>query len=64
MPSEDEQVDSYKRVALSFKDKPVVIRTLDIGGDKFFSELRTPHEINPFLGNRAIRFCLEQVGIL
>ncbi|MCL5674335.1 MAG: phosphoenolpyruvate--protein phosphotransferase [Candidatus Omnitrophica bacterium] len=61
MPSEEEQFHSYKKVLLLLRDKPMVIRTLDIGGDKFISELRTPTELNPFLGNRAIRFCLSQI---
>ena len=60
LPSEDEQVRSYEEVARRLAPAPVVIRTLDIGGDKFTSALNMPREINPFLGCRAIRFSLNQ----
>src|SRR5699024_1112633 len=56
---EDEQYDAYKSVLEQMGDKPVVVRTLDIGGDKELSYLDLPEELNPFLGLRAIRFCLE-----
>jgi phosphoenolpyruvate-protein phosphotransferase (PTS system enzyme I) len=58
MPTEDEQFASYKAVAARMSPRPVVIRTLDLGGDKFLSQLNMPKEMNPFLGWRAIRFCL------
>ena len=58
-PNEDEQFDAYKRVALIMKNKPVIIRTLDVGGDKGISYLKMPKEENPFLGFRAIRYCLK-----
>lgn len=58
MPSEEEQFEAYKTVALKMKGKPVIIRTLDIGGDKNISYLALPKESNPFLGYRAIRYCL------
>lgn len=58
LPSEDEQVEVYKKVLLTFKDKPVTIRTLDIGGDKKSECLVLPNEGNPFLGERALRYCL------
>ena len=57
-PTEQEQYDAYARVAREMKPHPVIIRTLDIGGDKFRSEDGEPAEINPFLGFRGIRFCL------
>ncbi len=57
-PTEEEQYQSYVRVARSVKPHDVIIRTLDLGGDKFHSEEITPMEVNPFLGFRAIRFCL------
>ena len=60
LPSEDEQVRAYEEVARRLAPAPVVIRTLDIGGDKFTSALNMPREINPFLGCRAIRFSLNQ----
>ncbi|HWD20197.1 MAG TPA: phosphoenolpyruvate--protein phosphotransferase [Verrucomicrobiae bacterium] len=60
LPTEEEQLDAYRRVAAELKPKPVIIRTLDLGGDKFLSHLQLPTEMNPFLGWRAIRFCLEE----
>lgn len=62
-PSEEEQFEAYKEVAEAFGDKPVVIRTLDIGGDKNLPYLDFPKELNPFLGWRAIRFCLDRKDI-
>jgi phosphotransferase system enzyme I (PtsI) len=62
-PSEDEQFQLYKQVAIKSKNKPVVIRTVDIGGDKQLSYFGIPHENNPFLGYRAIRICLNQKEI-
>lgn len=58
MPTEEEQFEVYRRVAEIFGDDPVVIRTLDIGGDKSVPYLEMPKENNPFLGMRAIRLCL------
>lgn len=63
MPSEEEQFNSYKIVLEKMKDKPVVIRTLDIGGDKKLDYLDLGEEMNPFLGYRAIRLCLDRVDI-
>ncbi|KIL45886.1 phosphoenolpyruvate--protein phosphotransferase [Jeotgalibacillus soli] len=60
LPTEDEQFESYKAVLEGMKGKPVVVRTLDIGGDKELPYLDLPHEMNPFLGFRAIRLCLEE----
>lgn len=60
LPSEEEQFESYKAVLEGLKGKPVVVRTLDIGGDKELPYLRLPKEMNPFLGFRAIRLCLEE----
>jgi phosphotransferase system enzyme I (PtsI) len=57
-PTEEEQFLSYRKVVEQWKDKPVVIRTLDIGGDKELSYWQLPVEGNPFLGTRAIRLCL------
>nr|MBA5588227.1 phosphoenolpyruvate--protein phosphotransferase [Anaerobacillus isosaccharinicus]QOY38596.1 phosphoenolpyruvate--protein phosphotransferase [Anaerobacillus isosaccharinicus] len=62
-PSEEEQYNAYKTVLESMEGKPVVVRTLDIGGDKELSYLSLPHELNPFLGFRAIRLCLEETAI-
>ncbi|WP_440894874.1 phosphoenolpyruvate--protein phosphotransferase [Amphibacillus sp. Q70] len=62
-PTEDEQFEAYKSVLEQMKDKPVVVRTLDIGGDKELSYLDLPEEMNPFLGVRAIRLCLERKDI-
>lgn len=63
LPSEEEQFQAYKYAAEKLYPQPVVIRTLDLGGDKFASHLETPKEINPFLGWRAIRFCLAKPDI-
>ncbi len=60
LPSEDQQYQAYREVAAALKPLPVVIRTLDLGGDKFLSHLQVPTEMNPFLGWRAIRFCLQE----
>ena len=60
MPSEDEQFESYKYAVEKMEGKPVVIRTLDIGGDKKLPYLEMPEEMNPFLGYRAIRLCLDR----
>ena len=60
LPTEEEQFQSYRRVAAALKPQPVIIRTLDLGGDKFLSHLQVPKEMNPFLGWRAIRFCLQE----
>ena len=63
LPTEEEQFQAYRQVAAALKPQPVVIRTLDLGGDKFLEHLGTPNEANPFLGWRAIRFCLQQRDI-
>ena len=62
-PSEDEQFESYKTVLETMGNKPVIIRTLDIGGDKELPYLNLPEELNPFLGYRAIRLCLDQIDL-
>lgn len=59
LPSEDEQYELYRKVLEEMAPDPVIIRTLDLGGDKFASQIHTPQEMNPFLGWRAIRFCLD-----
>lgn len=58
-PTEDEQTEAYASVLKQMNGKPTVVRTLDIGGDKELSYLQLPKELNPFLGLRAIRLCLE-----
>ncbi|AVQ32715.1 phosphoenolpyruvate--protein phosphotransferase [Staphylococcus muscae] len=63
MPSEDEQFEAYKKVLEEMDGKRVVVRTLDIGGDKELPYLNLPEEMNPFLGYRAIRLCLDQPEI-
>ena len=63
MPTEEEQFEAYKFVAEKLQGKPVVIRTLDIGGDKKLSYLPMPEEMNPFLGYRAIRICLDRIDL-
>lgn len=59
-PTEEEQYEAYKQVAIAMKGKPVIIRTLDIGGDKEIPYLGLEKDENPFLGYRAIRFCLDR----
>lgn len=63
LPTEEEQYTSYKYALEKMKGKPVVIRTLDIGGDKELPYLQLPKEDNPFLGQRALRFCLARPDI-
>ena len=63
LPTEEEQFAAYRQVAEAAAPHSVIIRTLDLGGDKFMSALHIPEELNPFLGWRAIRFCLERVDI-
>jgi phosphoenolpyruvate-protein phosphotransferase (PTS system enzyme I) len=60
LPTEEEQFQEYRKTAAILKPRPLVIRTVDIGGDKLLSHLQLPAEMNPFLGWRAIRFCLQQ----
>lgn len=60
MPTEEEQFEAYKKVAAAMKEKPVIIRTLDIGGDKEIPYMGLKKDENPFLGYRAIRFCLDR----
>ena len=59
LPSEDEQFAAYQKVALAMKGKPVIIRTLDVGGDKEIPYMNMQHEDNPFMGFRAVRYCLK-----
>lgn len=63
LPTEEEQYEAYAAVARACAGKPVVIRTLDLGGDKFVSSLKLPREMNPFMGWRAIRMCLERTDM-
>ena len=63
LPAEEQQYDAYRSVAENVLPHSVIIRTLDLGGDKFMSALNMPAELNPFLGWRAIRFCLERVDV-
>ncbi|HCU0793179.1 TPA: phosphoenolpyruvate--protein phosphotransferase [Staphylococcus aureus] len=63
MPTEEEQFEAYKEVLEAMDGRRVVVRTLDIGGDKELSYLNLPEEMNPFLGYRAIRLCLAQQDI-
>ena len=60
MPTEDEQFEAYKKVAVAMKGKPVIIRTLDIGGDNGIPYMGLKKDRIPFLGYRAIRFCLDR----
>lgn len=60
MPTEEEQYEAYKKVAVALDGKPVIIRTLDIGGDKEIPYMGLEKDENPFLGYRAIRFCLDR----
>ncbi|WMM25445.1 phosphoenolpyruvate--protein phosphotransferase [Tissierella sp. MB52-C2] len=63
LPTEEEQFEAYKSVAEKLGKKPLVIRTLDVGGDKEIPYLNIPKEMNPFLGYRAIRYCLDNMEI-
>ena len=63
LPTEEEQFEAYKEVLSSTNPRPIVIRTLDIGGDKELSYLKFDKEMNPFLGYRAIRICLDRTDI-
>ena len=60
MPTEEEQFEAYRKVAVAMDEKPVIIRTLDIGGDKEIPYMGLKKDENPFLGYRAIRFCLDR----
>src|ERR1051326_1172714 len=59
-PAEETQYQAFRQAAAALKPLPLVIRTLDLGGDKYLAHLQMPDEINPFLGWRAIRFCLQE----
>jgi phosphotransferase system enzyme I (PtsI) len=63
LPDEIEQLRAYEEVVRKVAPDPVIIRTMDIGGDKFLSAIKMPNELNPFMGWRAIRFCLAQPKI-
>ncbi|MCI8297291.1 MAG: phosphoenolpyruvate--protein phosphotransferase [Lachnospiraceae bacterium] len=60
MPTEEEQFEAYRKVAVAMDGKPVIIRTLDIGGDKEIPYMGLEKDENPFLGYRAVRFCLDR----
>ena len=60
LPDEEEQFQAYKKVSESLNPEPVIIRTLDLGGDKLLSHVNVAAEMNPFLGWRAIRLCLQE----
>lgn len=62
-PDEEEQVELYTRVLRAYGSKPVVIRTMDIGGDKQVDCISLPRETNPFLGKRALRLCFDEIKI-
>lgn len=63
LPSEEEQFETYRRVVERFAPHPVTVRTFDLGGDKFASQIDLAAEMNPAMGLRAIRFCLREPGI-
>jgi phosphotransferase system enzyme I (PtsI) len=63
LPTEDEQTDYFRRVSDSFPNHPVIVRSFDLGGDKFPAAFRAPPEANPFLGWRSIRVCLDHPEI-
>jgi phosphotransferase system enzyme I (PtsI) len=63
MPTEEEQLKAYQKVLETMEDKKVIIRTLDIGGDKHLDYLTLDEEMNPFLGHRALRLCLEETAM-
>src|SRR6185503_92696 len=62
-PTEEEQYQEYKTAAEKLAPAAVIIRTLDLGGDKFISSLQVAHDLNPFMGWRAIRFCLARPDV-
>ena len=63
MPTEEQQFEAYKEVAKKMENRPVIIRTLDVGGDKELKYLHLEKEANPFLGYRAIRLCLDNISL-
>jgi len=63
LPTEEEQFQAYRKVALEFGERPVILRTLDIGGDKQLESMELPKEENPFLGLRALRLCFENLPL-
>ncbi|MCL2827972.1 MAG: phosphoenolpyruvate--protein phosphotransferase [Oscillospiraceae bacterium] len=63
LPTEEEQFQAYRKVALEFGQRPVILRTLDIGGDKQLESMELPREDNPFLGLRALRLCFENLPL-
>lgn len=63
-PSEEEQYDVYNEIGKKMEEKEVIVRTLDVGGDKEISYINIEKEMNPFLGNRAIRYCLQEKQLL
>lgn len=63
LPTEEEQLEVYRRLLSAMPDKPVILRTLDVGGDKKLPCLPLPEEPNPFLGKRALRLCFERTDI-
>ncbi len=64
LPTEEEQFEAYRRVVARFGNRPVILRTLDIGGDKQLSYYQLPKEENPYLGKRALRLCISDESIL
>lgn len=62
-PTEEEQLAAYLDAARRLRGRPLIIRTLDVGGDKMLPYLRQPHEPNPFLGQRGLRYCLDHPGL-
>lgn len=63
LPDEETQYRAYRAALEAYGDRPVVLRTLDIGGDKTLSYMELPHEDNPFLGKRALRLCLDEPAL-
>lgn len=63
LPDEDQQTDIYRRITAGFSGRPVILRTLDIGGDKELPYLQLPREVNPFLGVRAIRLSFQNLPV-
>ena len=63
LPTEEEQFQAYRKAAIEFGERPVILRTLDIGGDKHLDCLKLPEEDNPFLGQRALRLCFEKPSV-